>query len=97
MGEAGGDDPRQRRLHPGRGKRNVRARNPLPRSAHADPGGTAWNPSERCEAIRQLRDGELSIEVRPNTNDGLELGVWMLEPGEAEIVGRSLREILKRA
>ena len=48
------------------------------------------------DVIRRLRDGDPSIEVRPNTSDGLELGVWMLQPGEAEIVGRRVREVLKR-
>ncbi len=47
-----------------------------------------------AEAIRQLREGEPPIEVRP-AKDSLELGVWMLRPGEAAIVGRRIREILK--
>jgi L-seryl-tRNA(Ser) seleniumtransferase len=58
-----------------------------------------WQPSDIKlsvgEVIRRLRDGEPSIEVRPNTNEGLELSVWMLEPGEAEIVGRQLHDVLK--
>jgi len=49
------------------------------------------------EVIRRLRAGEPSIEVRPNTTEGLEIGVWMLEPGEAEIVAGRVREILKNA
>ena len=49
------------------------------------------------DVIRLLREGEPSIEVRPNTDDGLEMGVWLLEPGEAEIVARRLRQVLKRA
>jgi D-glucosaminate-6-phosphate ammonia-lyase len=49
------------------------------------------------ETIRRLRAGEPSIEVRPNTSEGLEIGVWMLEPGEAEIVAGRVREILKNA
>lgn len=47
--------------------------------------------------IRLLREGQPSIEVRPNTSEGLELGVWMLQPGEVEIVARRVREILKNA
>jgi hypothetical protein len=35
--------------------------------------------------------------VRPNTAEGLEMGVWMLEPGETEIVARAVRELLKSA
>jgi L-seryl-tRNA(Ser) seleniumtransferase len=46
-------------------------------------------------AIHRLRDGEPSIEVRPNTGNGLELSVWMLEPGEIDLVARRLREVLK--
>lgn len=49
------------------------------------------------DAIRRLREGEPSIEVRPNTGQGLEMGVWMLEPGETEIVARAVREVLKSA
>lgn len=58
-----------------------------------------WNQTSAglsvAEVIRRLREGEPSIEVRPNTSEGLELGVWMLEPGEVEIVARRVREILK--
>ena len=49
------------------------------------------------DAIKRLREGEPSIEVRPNTDEGLELGVWLLEPGEAEIVARRLRQVLRSA
>ena len=49
------------------------------------------------DAIKLLREGEPSIEVRPNTDDGLEMGVWLLEPGETEIVARRLRQVLKSA
>ena len=58
-----------------------------------------WTPSSLglsvADAIRRLREGEPSIEVRSNTENGLELGVWMLEPGEVEIVARRLQEVLK--
>ena len=46
------------------------------------------------DAIRLLREGDPSIEVRPNTNDGLEMGVWLLEPGQTEVVARRLRQVL---
>ena len=49
------------------------------------------------DAIRLLRDGYPSIEVRPNTNDGLEMSVWLLEPSETEIVARRLRQVLRSA
>jgi D-glucosaminate-6-phosphate ammonia-lyase len=47
------------------------------------------------DVIHALRDGEPSIEVRPNTTDGLEMGVWMLEPGQIEIVARRVHEVLQ--
>jgi D-glucosaminate-6-phosphate ammonia-lyase len=46
------------------------------------------------DAIKQLREGEPSIEVRPNTSEGLELSVWLLEPGETEVVVRQTRRVL---
>jgi L-seryl-tRNA(Ser) seleniumtransferase len=46
------------------------------------------------EAIRRLREGEPSIEVRPS-REALELGVWMLRRGEAEIVSRRIVEVLR--
>ena len=49
------------------------------------------------EAVKGLRDGEPRIEVRATLPDGLEIGVWMLEPGEDEIVGRRLRDVLRKA
>ena len=47
-------------------------------------------------AIQKLREGEPSIEVRPNKDDGLELGVWMLQPDEVGIVARRVTEVLKK-
>lgn len=44
----------------------------------------------------KLREGDPSIEVVPGSNkDSLEIGVWMLQPGEDKIVARRLREVLK--
>ena len=45
---------------------------------------------------KRMREGEPSIELVPNQND-LMVGVWMLEPGEAEVVARRLKEVLKSA
>ena len=47
------------------------------------------------ELVRQLRAGEPSIEVRSSPKDCVEVGVWLLQPGEAQIVARRIREILK--
>jgi D-glucosaminate-6-phosphate ammonia-lyase len=49
-----------------------------------------------AEVVKQLREGEPRIEVRPGAKDAIEVAVWMLEPGEEQIVGRRLREILKK-
>lgn len=50
------------------------------------------------EVQKILRDGEPSIEVAPGTNKKeLVIGVWMMEPGEAQIVAKRLREVLKPA
>ncbi|MFN3324815.1 MAG: aminotransferase class V-fold PLP-dependent enzyme [Bryobacteraceae bacterium] len=50
------------------------------------------------EVLRRMRDGEPSIELNPGTNKTeLVVGVWMLQPGEAEIVARRLREVLRSA
>jgi len=47
-----------------------------------------------ADVKRQLRDGAPSIELRSSPGDRLELGVWMLKPGEAEIVAHRLGEIM---
>jgi L-seryl-tRNA(Ser) seleniumtransferase len=50
------------------------------------------------EVMKQLRDGRPSIEACPMTNkDALVFTVWMMQKGDAEIVGRRVREILARA
>jgi len=48
------------------------------------------------EVMKKLREGEPCIEANPGTNkEELVIGVWMLQPGEAEIVARRVRSILK--
>jgi len=49
-----------------------------------------------AEVVRRLREGEPRIEVRPIIGDGLEISVWMLEPGEERVVGEHIRDILKK-
>ena len=50
------------------------------------------------EVMKQLREGEPSIEANPMTNDKhLVIGVWMLQPGEAQVVAKRVRTILKQA
>jgi len=48
------------------------------------------------EAIQKLREGEPSIETR-TFSDGLIIGVWMMQRGDAQAVARRLREILRAA
>jgi L-seryl-tRNA(Ser) seleniumtransferase len=50
-----------------------------------------------AEVSQKMRQGEPSIEVRPGASEALEIGVWMLEPDEDEIVARRLREVLARS
>ena len=50
------------------------------------------------DVMKRLRAGSPSIEANPGTDkEALVIGVWMLQPGEAEIVGKSIRNILKPA
>ncbi|MEJ7608875.1 MAG: aminotransferase class V-fold PLP-dependent enzyme [Bryobacteraceae bacterium] len=44
---------------------------------------------------KQLREGQPSIETTPADKDHLVMTVWMLQPGEAQVIGRRLRSILK--
>jgi L-seryl-tRNA(Ser) seleniumtransferase len=59
-----------------------------------------WDQTKIAKSPRDvqntLREGEPSIETNPGTNrEELVIGVWMLQPGEAEIVARRLRAVLK--
>lgn len=49
------------------------------------------------EVAKRLREGDPSIEVTPGSSDSLNIGVWMLQPGEERIVAKRIREILKSA
>ncbi len=55
---------------------------------------TSFSPKQAAE---QLRQGEPSIEVRPQFDLGLEIAVWMLQPNEDRIVARRTREVLAQA
>ncbi|MDA2925391.1 aminotransferase class V-fold PLP-dependent enzyme [Acidobacteria bacterium AH-259-L09] len=59
-----------------------------------DQSKTKIRPSE---VAQRLREGEPSIEVRPNVEDSLEVSVWMLQPGEDQIVARRITETLSLA
>jgi D-glucosaminate-6-phosphate ammonia-lyase len=50
------------------------------------------------EVMKKLREGTPSIEACPATNDNeLVFTVWMMQPGEAAIVARRVRSVLKGA
>jgi D-glucosaminate-6-phosphate ammonia-lyase len=57
-----------------------------------DAGALGLTPAE---VERALVEGEPSIRTRAN-RDSLMVGVWMMRPGEADIVARRLREVLAR-
>ncbi|MBM3776572.1 MAG: aminotransferase class V-fold PLP-dependent enzyme [Acidobacteria bacterium] len=48
-----------------------------------------------AEAAKRLLEGEPSIELRPGAKQGIEVAVWMMQPGEAQIVAKRIREVLK--
>lgn len=79
----------------------VRAEPFVPRIANQVPHlRVEWDPSRirltPKELMQRLRDGEPSIELVPEPSTGVEIASWMLQPGEAEIVGRRIREILSQ-
>jgi L-seryl-tRNA(Ser) seleniumtransferase len=50
------------------------------------------------DVMKQMREGDPSIEVTPSTNkEELVIAVWMLQPGEAQIVAKRLRAVMKAA
>jgi L-seryl-tRNA(Ser) seleniumtransferase len=56
-----------------------------------DAGRIALTPKA---VMQKLREGDPSIELVPEPEAGIEIASWMLQPGEAEIVARRIREIL---
>ena len=58
----------------------------------------SWNAEEKKltarDVIATMRDGEPSIRVRGG-RQGLDIGVWMMKPGEAKIVATRLRRVLE--
>jgi len=48
------------------------------------------------DVVKKLREGEPSIEIVPGAKNGkIEIAVWMMQPGEAQIVARRVREVLR--
>ncbi|MCI0390489.1 MAG: PLP-dependent transferase [Acidobacteria bacterium] len=56
-------------------------------------------PLTADDVRKQLRDGKPSIEIAPGSSPAkvekqeIGIGVWQMQPGEAEIVGRRLRDV----
>jgi L-seryl-tRNA(Ser) seleniumtransferase len=72
----------------------------VPEIANAVPHlRITWSPESvkitAKEAVKRLREGDPAIELRPGAKLGLEVAVWMLQPGEAQIVAKRIREVLK--
>lgn len=70
-----------------------------------DPGVVGISP---LDVQKKLQQGRPRIELNPATGttgrmgthsneNTIVVGTWMMQPGEAEIVGRKLREVLKQA
>lgn len=49
------------------------------------------------DVVEAMRSGSPSIEVNPGSDEDLIIGVWMMEPGEDQIVADRLREVLTAA
>jgi L-seryl-tRNA(Ser) seleniumtransferase len=50
------------------------------------------------DAKKKLQEGDPSIEACPMTNkEELVFGVWMMQPGDAEVVARATQQLLKAA
>jgi uncharacterized pyridoxal phosphate-dependent enzyme len=60
-----------------------------------------WDESQlkitAAEATKKLLEGNPSIELRPGAPKGIEVAVWMMQPGDAQVVARRIREVLKGA
>lgn len=84
------------------GIKTVKAERFIPEIANAVPHvRIAWDDktlgTSPADVARKMREGQPSIEVRPGAREVLEIAVWMLEPGEDEIVARRLKEVLQNA
>jgi L-seryl-tRNA(Ser) seleniumtransferase len=59
-----------------------------------------WDPEKVRLTVREaqnrLREGNPAIETTPSDSE-LTMNVWMLQPGDAEVVARRLREVLQEA
>jgi L-seryl-tRNA(Ser) seleniumtransferase len=59
-----------------------------------DASGLVLTPAE---VVQRLKEGEPRIEIKGAIAGGVEVAVFMLQPGEDEVVGRRLRDVLRKA
>mgnify|MGYP001399151527 CR=1 FL=1 len=83
---------------------SVEAEQFVPELANMVPhAGITWDPERiplmRSDVAEALRDGEPRIEPRPGPADAprLDIGVWMMQPGDHEVVAARIAEILSAA
>ena len=83
---------------------SVRAERFVPEIANEVPHAAITWDKKRVSLTREsfakaLREGEPRIEPRPSSPEEprLEIGVWMMEPGEHRIVADRCAEILKQS
>ncbi len=76
----------------------------VPEFANAVPHvGIDWDSDRialtRADVAAALRDGEPRIEPRPSAAEAprLEIGVWMMQPGDAQVVAERCAEVLVSA
>ena len=83
---------------------SVEAEQFVPELANAAPhAGVTWDPERialtRNDVAQALRDGDPRIEPRPGNGEAprLDIGVWMMQPGDATVVAARIAEILSEA
>ncbi|MCC6858452.1 MAG: aminotransferase class V-fold PLP-dependent enzyme [Bryobacterales bacterium] len=81
---------------------SVKTERYVPEIANAVPTlRISWDQSavkiSPAELVKRLREGDPSIELVPGARENISVNVWMLQPGEAQVVARRLREVLKSA
>jgi L-seryl-tRNA(Ser) seleniumtransferase len=59
-----------------------------------DASGLVLTPAE---VVQRLKEGEPRIEIKGAIAGGVEVAVFMLQPGEDEVAGRRLRDVLRKA
>jgi hypothetical protein len=45
--------------------------------------------------LAKLREGDPSIEVTPGSSRQFVVGVWMMQPGDAEVVGERMKAVFE--